>query len=79
VHRFAAGVLADLGVDISQMIPYCKTLIQSMKKNLPLAVPLAGHYLTGGVIYIILSQYPHFSSTSSEWVAVCSKGTINNV
>jgi len=58
VHRFAAGVLADLGVDISQMIPYCKTLIQRMKQNQPLAVPLAGHYLTGGVIYITLSQYP---------------------
>lgn len=75
MHRFAAGVLADLGVDISQMIPYCKTLIQSMKQNMP----LAGRYLTSGVIYIILSQYPYFSSTSSEWIAVCSKEMVNNV
>jgi len=75
VHRFAADAFADLGVNISQMIPYRKTLLQSMKQNMP----LAGRYLTSGVIYIILIQYPHFSSTSSDWIAICSKEMINNV
>ena len=75
MHRFAADAFADLGVNISQMIPYRKTLLQSMKQNMS----LAGRYLTSGVIYIILIQYPHFSSTSSDWIAVCSKEMINNV
>lgn len=36
-------------------------------------------YLTSGVIYIILSHYPHYSSTSSGLMAECSKEMINNV
>lgn len=75
MHRFAADAFADLGVNISQMIPYRKTLLQSMKQHMS----LAGRYLTSGVIYIILIQYPHFSSTSSDWIAICSKEMINNV